>query len=241
MTIYLPELSLNSEDFPPCHEALDEPDGLLAMGGDLHPKRILAAYNQGIFPWFSDGDPILWWSPQVRALFDPKTFKPSKSLKKFFRKSNYRVSINLATHQIIGLCASTRPAEETWILPEMQHAYQALANLGHCHSIEVWQDNAIIGGLYGLQIGQVFCGESMFSLKTNASKIALWHLCEHLNRNGGVLIDCQMMNDHLESLGAIECERSDFLQELSVLRNKNVLEKCYQPQWLANPRSKELT
>lgn len=241
MTIYLPELSGNTENFPPCHEALEDPDGLLAMGGDLHPKRILAAYNQGIFPWFSDGDPILWWSPKVRAIFDPKTFKPAKSLKKFFRKSDYRVSINQATHDIIRLCADTRPAEETWILPEMQRAYQALADLGHCHSVEVWQNNEIIGGLYGLQIGQVFCGESMFSLQTNASKIALWHLCKHLNRHEGVLIDCQMMNEHLESLGAIECLRSDFLQELSTLRNKEISNGCYEPQWLLSPQSEELT
>jgi len=241
MKIYLTELSPNDLDFPPCHHALSDPDGLLAMGGDLQPQRLLSAYHQGIFPWYSANEPILWWSPKNRAVFDPKTFKPAKSLKKFFRKSDYRVSINRATQLVIQQCADTRPDNETWILPEMRRAYSHLAELGHCHSVEVWQGEALVGGLYGLAIGQVFCGESMFSVAPNASKIALWHLCQHMLKHQGALIDCQIMNDHLASLGAIELTRSDFLQQLSLLRSQPVSPECYQPQWLCSPLSEEVT
>ncbi|WP_122033970.1 leucyl/phenylalanyl-tRNA--protein transferase [Aliivibrio sp. EL58] len=233
MTIYLPQLDSNeTSPFPAIESALNDPDGLLAMGGDLSSVRLLNAYQHGIFPWYSSGDPILWWSPSIRGVFLPTQFSPSKSLRKFFRKSNYEVTINKSTDQVIELCASTRSAEETWIMPEMIHAYKQLATLGICHSVEVWCNNELVGGLYGLQIGQVFCGESMFSLQTNASKIALWLFCEHFVNSGGKLIDCQMMNPHLESLGAVEMKRSDFKVTLDKLVNTHVASNCYLPQLL---------
>lgn len=139
MTIYLTELDTTSIEFPSPFNALDEPNGLLAFGGDLSPMRILNAYSQGIFPWYGPGEPILWWSPAPRAIFNPKTFKPSKSLKKFQRKHNYRVSINQATDRVIGYCSSLRSEEETWLNNDMQLAYRELASLGFCHSVEVWQ------------------------------------------------------------------------------------------------------
>ncbi|WP_070963661.1 leucyl/phenylalanyl-tRNA--protein transferase [Vibrio sonorensis] len=235
MAIYLTELTQDKDWFPSPFEALDDPNGLLAFGGDLSPERVLAAYHRGIFPWFSANEPILWWSPAPRAVFDPKTFKPAKSVKKFQRKAQYRVSINRATNQVIELCASTRSAEETWILPSMIDAYQKLARMGHCHSVEVWQENELVGGLYGINVGGLFCGESMFSLKTNASKIALWYFSHHFSQCGGQLIDCQIMNDHLASLGAFSMEREDFLKSLLSLKNKTINEKCFISQWLSSP------
>ncbi|TKF01052.1 leucyl/phenylalanyl-tRNA--protein transferase [Vibrio kanaloae] len=232
MTIYLTELDTTSIEFPSPFDALDEPNGLLAFGGDLSPMRILNAYSQGIFPWYGPGEPILWWSPAPRAIFNPKTFKPSKSLKKFQRKHNYRVSINQATDRVIGYCSSLRSEEETWLNNDMQLTYRELASLGFCHSVEVWQGDELIGGLYGLQRGQVFCGESMFSLKTNASKIALWYFCEHFTQFGGKLIDCQVMNPHLESLGAIEVDRNEFLNALQSLKETSVDDACFKTQWL---------
>lgn len=232
MTIYLTELDTTSIEFPSPFDALDEPNGLLAFGGDLSPMRILTAYSHGIFPWYGPGEPILWWSPAPRAVFNPKTFKPSKSLKKFQRKHNYRVSINQATDRVIGYCSSLRPEEKTWLNSDMQAAYRELASLGFCHSVEVWQGDELVGGLYGLQRGQVFCGESMFSLKTNASKIALWYFCHHFAQSGGELIDCQVMNPHLESLGALEVEREEFLSSLKLLKDKPVNDACFENQWL---------
>ncbi|PFG45842.1 leucyl/phenylalanyl-tRNA--protein transferase [Vibrio sp. ES.051] len=231
MAIYLTELD-DKFGFPSPYEALGDPNGLLAFGGDLAPMRILNGYYQGIFPWYGPGEPILWWSPSPRAVFDPMTFKPSKSLKKCLRRHGYKVTINFATEHVIKLCSSTRPAEETWLNEEMQASYIELAKLGHCHSIEVWQDNSLIGGLYGISVGQLFCGESMFSLKDNASKIALWHLCNHLASKKGQLIDCQVMNPHLASLGAFEIERDDFMQKLLSLREKQTTSGTFEPQVL---------
>ncbi|PWI34910.1 leucyl/phenylalanyl-tRNA--protein transferase [Vibrio albus] len=238
MTIYLPELNPYDLQFPEPSEALEDPNGLLAMGGDLSPERLLAAYNNGIFPWFSLGDPILWWSPSPRAIFIPNQFRPAKSLKKFFRKSGYRVSINRATADVIRLCGELRPDEETWLDESMQRAYTQLATLGFCHSVEVWENEVLIGGLYGIQMGQVFCGESMFSKKTNASKIALWKFCEHFHQHDGKLIDCQILNPHTESLGAIEITRPEYLKLLDHLKTQNVSQACYQPQWLTEGRDK---
>lgn len=232
MTIYLTELDANSIEFPSPFDALDDPNGLLAFGGDLSSKRILNAYSHGIFPWYGPGEPILWWSPSPRAVFDPKTFKPSKSLKKFQRKTGYSVSINKATSKVIQLCSSLRPAEETWLNDEMQQAYIELAGQGHCHSVEVWQNQELVGGLYGIKRGQIFCGESMFSLQTNASKIALWYFCEHFTSHQGQLIDCQVMNPHLESLGAHELEREEFFDSLLSFKEKALTEGCFEPQWL---------
>ncbi|MDR9829387.1 leucyl/phenylalanyl-tRNA--protein transferase [Vibrio sp. FNV 38] len=234
MTLYLTELDSNSVDFPSPFEALDDPSGLLAFGGDLSPKRLLNAYRHGIFPWYGPDEPLLWWSPAPRAVFDPNRFKPAKSLKKFQRKQGYRVSINQATDRVIDLCAATRGAEETWIHPEMRLAYQELARLGHCHSVEIWHQERLIGGLYGLSIGQLFCGESMFSIETNASKVALWYFTQHFARSGGQLVDCQIMNPHLESLGALELNREDFLQQLAQLQHQPVNASCFEPQWITS-------
>jgi leucyl/phenylalanyl-tRNA--protein transferase len=232
MTIYLTELLQDNYAFPPTEEALDDPNGLLAFGGDLSPERIIAGYRQGIFPWFGPGEPILWWSPSPRAVFDPKTFKPAKSVKKFQRKAQYKVSINHCTADVINLCASTRTAEQTWLNPEMRASYQKLAQQGLCHSVEVWNNTALVGGLYGMQIGSLFCGESMFSLEDNASKIALWYFCQHFTNQGGELIDCQVMNPHLKSLGAFELDRTRFIPSVQSLSKHEVNSSCFLPQWL---------
>ncbi len=235
MTYYLPELDPYSFEFPSPSQAMSEPNGLLAHGGDLQPKRLLNAYQHGIFPWYSDNDPIMWWSPTPRAIINPKTFKPAKSLIKFQKKSRYTVTINHTPNTIIELCASSRGSEETWITSEMISAYQALANQQVCHSVEVWDNQQLIGGLYGIQIGTLFCGESMFSLKSNASKIALWYFCHHFAKQGGELIDCQMMNPHLLTLGAIEQTRDEFMLTLHTLKTKSVNAKCYTKQLLTDP------
>ncbi|MFC5078084.1 Leucyl/phenylalanyl-tRNA--protein transferase [Vibrio thalassae] len=239
MTIYLTELDSNDFAFPSPFEALDEPNGLLAFGGDLNPQRLLSAYQHGVFPWFGPNEPLLWWSPAPRAVFDPLLFRPSKSLRKFQRKANYRVTLNTCTSDVIGYCASTRSKEETWLNEDMRTAYNELAKQGYCHSVEVWRDDHLIGGLYGLSIGQVFCGESMFSLETNASKIALWYFCHHFKTHGGKLIDCQVMNPHLDSLGAEELTREQFINTLHELRDLTVLDSCFVKQELSFPTQQE--
>ncbi|MGF1772211.1 leucyl/phenylalanyl-tRNA--protein transferase [Vibrio wakamikoensis] len=233
MTIYLPELDVEDLSFPSPYEALEEPNGLLAFGGDLRPERLISAYKHGVFPWFGPNEPLLWWSPSPRAVFEPQIYKPSKSLKKFQRKHQYRVTINHRTQAVIGYCSSTRPLEETWLNADMRAAYIQLAKMGYCHSVEVWRDDELIGGLYGLSIGQVFCGESMFSLAPNASKIALWYFCHHFTQSGGKLIDCQVMNPHLESLGAIEMSRDDFLSRLQQHQQSALELSCFSPQTLS--------
>ncbi|MGF1876259.1 leucyl/phenylalanyl-tRNA--protein transferase [Photobacterium frigidiphilum] len=235
MAIYLPELDPENTLFPEPETALDEPNGLLAFGGDLQPARLLAAYRQGIFPWYSNGEPILWWSPAPRAIFLPNEFKPSKSLRKFYRKSGYQITLNNACHDVIRQCADCRSPEETWITEDMIQAYQTMHNLGHCHSVEVWHQDKLVGGFYGLQIGSVFCGESMFSLADNASKIALWFFCRHFSDQGGTLIDCQVMNNHLESLGALEIPRAPFMQQLLQQRAAIIKPNSFVPQTLKIP------
>lgn len=237
MAIYLPELDPVNTHFPVAETALDDPNGLLAFGGDLRPERLISAYRQGIFPWYSEGEPILWWSPAPRAVFLPDQFRPSKSLRKFFRKSGYQITLNQACHDVIRQCANSRGPKETWITTDMMQAYQLMHNLGYCHSVEVWLDGNLVGGLYGVQVGTVFCGESMFSLADNASKIALWFFCEHFTAHGGTLIDCQIMNDHLASLGAVEIERSPFMQFLQLQRDAILEEGCYQPRELHQTNS----
>ncbi|MGF1683771.1 leucyl/phenylalanyl-tRNA--protein transferase [Photobacterium minamisatsumaniensis] len=232
MAIYLPELDPVSTEFPSTSTAMEDPNGLLAFGGDLRPERLLSAYRQGIFPWFSEGDPLLWWSPAPRAIFTPHQFKPSKSLKKFYRKSGYQITLNNACHEVIRLCADTRGEDETWITTDMIEAYQLMHRLGYCHSVEVWKDAQLVGGLYGIGVGIVFCGESMFSLADNASKIALWFFCQHFTAHGGTLIDCQIMNNHLASLGAEEMDRQSFTQDLHRYRDAILNLGCYQPQEL---------
>jgi leucyl/phenylalanyl-tRNA--protein transferase len=202
--------------FPPVEHALREPDGLLAVGGDLAPERILSAYRQGIFPWFSPGQPILWWSPDPRAVLLPEKLKVSRSLRKTINKGSFRVTFDTAFEQVIRACAATprRGQPGTWITEEMQQAYIHLHRMGHAHSAESWSGDDLVGGLYGIRLGRVFYGESMFSRRTDASKVAFVHLVRKLQEEGVVLIDCQVTTDHLLSLGAEEIPRRRFVELL---------------------------
>src|SRR5690606_17093617 len=193
--------------------ALAEPDGLLAVGGDLRTERLLAAYRQGIFPWFSDDTPILWYAPHERFVLFPEELKISKSMRKVCRSGMFEVTHNQAFGSVIAHCANhTRPGQDgTWITREMQEAYITLHQLGRAHSVEVWYADQLAGGLYGVAVGQVFCGESMFSLRANASKTALIALCETARYR---LIDCQVYTDHLASLGARMIARETYLHFL---------------------------
>jgi len=211
--------------------ALREPNGLLAMGGDLSPARLLNAYQHGIFPWFSPGDPILWWSPDPRAILTPETFHLSRSMARFHRHSPYRVTMNHAFAQVVEGCATDRP-EGTWITYEVKRAWLRLYELGHAHSIEVWAENNLAGGMYGLALGRIFCGESMFSRQENASKTALWVFVQYFLAHQGHLIDCQVLNPHTASLGAREIPRADYLQQLQKLAWQPVAAGCWQTQTL---------
>lgn len=205
--------------FPPAERALKEPNGLLAAGGDLSPERLLAAYRQGIFPWYSPGEPILWWSPHPRMVLDPGDFHPSHSLRKRLRQARHEVRLDTAFHEVTEACARTprRGQHGTWISPAMRRAYLRLHELGWAHSVETWVSGRLAGGLYGVAIGRVFFGESMFSHQTDASKIAFAYLCRYLSQEGFALLDCQMTTAHLASLGAREIPRSDFGARLKAL------------------------
>jgi len=194
--------------------ALAEPDGLLAIGGDLSPARLVLAYQHGIFPWFSADDPILWYAPHERCVIFPEQIKMSKSMKKVLRDGLFKVTVNQAFDVVIKQCALTprNGQDGTWITTEMQHAYLSLHQLGIAHSVEVWLEEELVGGLYGIKMGKVFCGESMFSEVSNASKTALIYLAKHLDFE---LIDCQLPNEHLMSLGA---EMISSRQYLDILR-----------------------
>jgi len=200
-----------SEDFPAIESALTEPDGLLAAGGCLSSQRIINAYRQGIFPWYSPGEPILWWSPNPRLVLFPDQLIISRSLRKTIRKELFKLSYDQAFPQVMQLCAAPRGQESgTWITEEMYIAYKQLHQQGIAHSFEAWFDDELVGGLYGIAIGQVFFGESMFHRKTDASKVAFCCLVQQLKHWGYQLIDCQVHTDHLSSLGAEEIDRNDF-------------------------------
>ncbi|NLW04875.1 MAG: leucyl/phenylalanyl-tRNA--protein transferase [Pseudomonadaceae bacterium] len=202
--------------FPSPNLALKEPNGLLAFGGDLSAKRLLLAYQQGIFPWFNEGEPPLWWSPAPRMVLYPAKIKISRSLKKRLKREEFQFSFDTCFAEVIQHCASSRQATTgTWITPEMQQAYNQLHQQGHAHSVEVWQNQQLVGGLYGLALGGIFFGESMFSKVSDASKVALVVLTQHLQEQGFSLIDCQVYTDHLASLGAQEISRELFLQTLA--------------------------
>lgn len=201
--------------FPDICRAETEPNGLLAVGGDLSRERVLNAYRHGIFPWYSPGQPILWWSPAPRMVLFPPEFHCSRSLRRSLRKRAYEVSVNLAFEDVIRACAEPRsPAEGTWLLPEMIESYIALNRSGHAHSVEVWRGDELVGGLYGIAIGQMFFGESMFSRSEDASKVALGRLVEIALTQPYQLIDCQIHTDHLARLGAREISREAFQRAL---------------------------
>ena len=203
------------EAFPPVDRALREPDGLLAAGGDLSPQRLLAAYRRGIFPWYSRGQPILWWCPDPRAILFPERLKISRSLAKSIRNRGFSTQVDTAFRNVIRACGSAelRPGG-TWLSPEMRAAYLRLHRLGYAHSVETWLDGELVGGLYGVALGRVFFGESMFSTERDASKVALHRLCTELSTNGIELIDCQMATPHLMSLGAELVPRAQFIHRL---------------------------
>ncbi len=225
------QLSSQSFIFPSPELALREPNGLLALGGDLTAPRLLAAYQQGIFPWFNPGEMILWWSPDPRAVLFPEDLHISRSMRRFIRHCPYRFTLNHAFADVISACATERD-EGTWIGRDVQQAYCQLHALGHAHSLEVWLENELVGGLYGVAVGAVFCGESMFSRADNASKSALMVFCHHFTQHGGELIDCQVLNAHTASLGAVEIPRNFFLQQLSQLQFSPLPAECWLPQSL---------
>jgi leucyl/phenylalanyl-tRNA--protein transferase len=213
---------LNTDEaFPPLAKALREPNGLLAAGADLSPERLLAAYRQGIFPWYSPGQPILWWSPDPRMVLFPSELKVSRSLAKRMRKDDYEIRFDTAFRQVMLQCALTeRPGQDgTWITSDIVEGYCRLHALGHAHSVETWMEGKLVGGVYGVAIGRMFYGESMFHHVTDASKLAFVHLVRRLHDQGFGMLDCQMKTTHLASLGAREVSRDEFSQRLSELVN----------------------
>jgi leucyl/phenylalanyl-tRNA--protein transferase len=200
--------------FPPPEYA--EPEGLLAIGGDLSSERLIEAYSHGIFPWSDEADPILWWSPDPRMVIRPQEFRPSKSLSKVIKKGKFRVTLDTAFEQVIRECAKLprKGQAGTWITRDMVKAYIQLHKEGYGHSVECWVGDALVGGLYGLSIGSMFFGESMFSKETDASKVAFFSLCQILADWEFDWVDCQLHNEHLESLGAYTISREEYLEQL---------------------------
>ena len=203
------------EDFPPVELATK--DGLLAIGDDLSTNRLITAYKSGIFPWYSEGQPILWWSPDPRFVLFPKKLKISKSMHKLLRDEAFTVTYNTEFQKVINACASVprRGQESTWITVHMKEAYVKLFELGYAKSVEVWRNGKLVGGLYGVDLGHVFCGESMFSNVSNASKYGFIKFVQELHSNNYQMIDCQVFTEHLESLGAEEIPRKEFLKMLA--------------------------
>ncbi|WJW74384.1 leucyl/phenylalanyl-tRNA--protein transferase [Thiohalobacter sp. IOR34] len=219
--------------FPPVEAALREPDGLLALGGDLSPSRLLDAYRRGIFPWYEADQPILWWSPDPRMVLFPERLRVSRSLRKSLRNKGFEVTLDRDFAAVIHACAEPRAYERgTWLSPAMRHAYLQLFRLGHAHSAEAWLDGELVGGLYGVAIGRVFYGESMFSRVRDASKVAFVRLVRQLQAWGFGLIDCQVHTDHLASLGAAPIPRAEFIHLLQQL--------CPAPAPAASPWRLEL-
>jgi leucyl/phenylalanyl-tRNA--protein transferase len=239
MNLY--QLSGNNLAFPPIELALTEPNGLLAVGGDLQPQRLINAYSQGIFPWFSENDPLMWWSPNPRAIIKLTDLRINRTLRKALKKSPYKITVNTAFEHVIALCANAPFRDDgTWILPEMQNAYVNLHQLGFAHSIEVWKTNSLddlelVGGLYGVAINGFFSGESMFYTSPNASKFALVALAKLLNSINIDFIDCQLLNPFLKDMGATEISRENFVAFKEAAINKEVPLHFWQPQTLTLP------
>ncbi|MDO6568132.1 leucyl/phenylalanyl-tRNA--protein transferase [Alteromonas sp. 1_MG-2023] len=240
--IALPYLDIDTP-FPPVSEALDDPNGLLAFGADLSAQRLFSAYSSGIFPWFSDDEPLLWWSPNPRSIIELDDFVCAKSLRKLARQKRYKVTLNNAFDSVINACAniprknpnSQAPSQDTWITEDMQKAYSYLHQLGLAHSVEVWDGDALVGGLYGVGVGKVYCGESMFHKQSNTSKLAMLALVEHMKRSKMAFIDCQLPTDHLSSLGAKTIFRNEFIEKLQTnnhtLTDEGSLTDEYKHQW----------
>ncbi|AKH64554.1 MULTISPECIES: leucyl/phenylalanyl-tRNA--protein transferase [Photorhabdus] len=224
------QLDDDSYDFPHPAEALMEPNGLLAVGGDLSPERLSAAYHQGIFPWFLPSEIPLWWSPDPRAIIMPGELHTGRTLRRFLRNHPYRITVNHAFEQVIHYCAQRQ--EGTWISRDIQQGYQELHQTGKAHSVEVWYGEHIVGGLYGVSVGTLFCGESMFSRMENASKCAFVAFYHHFLRYSGELLDCQVLNHHTASLGAKEISREEFIQYLYQFRNQSLKPGCWLQQVL---------
>jgi leucyl/phenylalanyl-tRNA---protein transferase len=206
------------ERFPDPRHALAEPNGLLAFGGDLSPRRLLAAYERGIFPWFNPGEPILWWSPDPRCVFDTATCRANRSLRRALAGKDWRVTVDEAFVRVMRACAAPRPGQHgTWIGQAIIDAYASLHTQGHAHSVEVWEGDALVGGVYGVSVGRLFCGESMFSARSGGSKLALVALAALLREWGFPLLDAQVSNPHLLGLGARELPRDAFLAQVRTL------------------------
>jgi leucyl/phenylalanyl-tRNA---protein transferase len=213
----IPLLS-STDPFPPVDRALDDPNGLLAVGGGLGVARLVAAYARGIFPWFNEGDPVLWWCPDPRMVLPTDAVHVSRSLRRRFRRGDFTITMDRAFAQVVDACAGPRRHESgTWLVPAMKRAYTRLFAAGLAHSIEVWMDGALAGGLYGVALGRMFYGESMFSSRTDGSKLAIVALAAQLARWDYPLIDCQMRTDHLASLGALEIPRRQFVGRVEAL------------------------
>jgi len=214
--LYWVKENILSAGFPNTDEALRDPDGLLAIGGELSEERLLHAYKKGIFPWFNEGQPIMWWSPDPRCILEPDEIKISRSLTKTLRQNKFNVTYDTVFTEVLDKCAAIRKGiDDTWITNDMKRAYFNLFKLGYAHSVECWLRDELVGGLYGLAIGKIFFGESMFSRESNASKIALVHLARKLNKMNFRLIDCQVHSAHLQTLGAKPMQRKLFIQILN--------------------------
>jgi leucyl/phenylalanyl-tRNA--protein transferase len=213
--LYWVEDNLLSNHFPPVNKALRDPDGLLAIGGDLSKERLLDAYKRGIFPWFNEGQPVMWWSPDPRCILLPDETKISRSLGKKIRQNKFTITYDTVFNEVLDACAAARKGiHDTWITNDIKLAYTNLFNQGYAHSVECWLDKKLVGGLYGLAMGKVFFGESMFSRESDASKVALVHLAQQLQQKDYKLIDCQVYSQHLQTLGAKPVKRELFLQIL---------------------------
>lgn len=217
--IRLPLLDVHQRDrFPDPAEALTEPNGLLAFGGDLSPERLLAAYSQGIFPWFGEREPILWWSPDPRCAFETAGVRINRSLRRQLKKLHWRLTVDHAFEEVIRACALPRGCDAgTWLVPAMIDAYVYLHRLGHAHSVEAWDGERLVGGIYGIAIGRLFCGESMFSAQSGGSKVVLVALAQLLDAMGFPLLDAQVSNAHTLGLGAVEIPRAIYLQRVAQL------------------------
>ncbi|MBL1140989.1 MAG: leucyl/phenylalanyl-tRNA--protein transferase [Proteobacteria bacterium] len=214
--LYWVEDNLLATDFPPLNKALRDPDGLLAIGGDLSTERLLDAYKKGIFPWFNEGQPVMWWSPDPRCVLLPEEIKISRSLAKRLRQNKFNITYDTVFIDVLNACAAARKhIEDTWITNDIKLAYTKLFESGYAHSVECWQDKKLIGGLYGLAMGKVFFGESMFSFESDASKVALVYLAQLLKQKDFRLIDCQVHSPHLQTLGAKPIQRELFVQILN--------------------------